>query len=347
MLISIGSFLIVFTLIALAHEGGHFIWAKRAGIRVYEFGIGFGPRLLSFTKNHTLYTLNLIPILAFIRIAGEGENEEDKLCPENEKYQAKRPAQKFGALSAGPLMNILSAFLFLSALFMFSGIPAGLSNEIGSINRGSPAEKAGLKVGDRLTAINGQPIAKMEKAIELIHQSAGRRLALKVERGGKTLLIKAAPKYNSKLKVALLGFAPKPTYQRVNPFAAAYNGLQQTAGMVLATMIILWQLFTGGVSLADLAGPIGIAQITGRYAQTGLNSFVYFLAFISVNIGVLNLLPLPALDGGRIVFVLIEILRGKPIAPKIENKIHSWGMVALLILMGVISINDLLRLFTR
>lgn len=142
MFLSIIAFLFVFTVIALTHEVGHLIWSKRAGIRVFEFGIGFGPRLFAFEKNHTTYSINLIPILAFVRIAGEGEDKEDLSCPDNEKYTSKTPLQKFKALASGPLMNIASALFILILLFLFAGIPSGVSNEIGSITPKSPAELA-------------------------------------------------------------------------------------------------------------------------------------------------------------------------------------------------------------
>ncbi|MGB9613019.1 MAG: M50 family metallopeptidase, partial [Candidatus Margulisiibacteriota bacterium] len=220
MLASVFYFLIVFTIIALTHEFGHLIWAKRAGIRVYELALGFGPRIISFTKNQTRYSLNLIPILGYVKIAGEGENEEDESCPEEEKIYNKTPQQKIKTLAAGPGMNILTAFIILTLVFAVVGIPKSLSNEIGLINKNSPAEKAGLKVGDKLIAINGKTYQKMEEAIKFIHQSKNQELTLIVERNRHHLTIKATPKYNEKLKVSLLGFSPKPIYERVNPILA-------------------------------------------------------------------------------------------------------------------------------
>lgn len=143
MLITIVSFIFVFTFIALTHEIGHLIWAKRAGIRVHELALGFGPRIFSFKKNETVYAVNLIPILGYVKIAGEGENEEDKACPEEEKFYSKTPPQKFKVLGAGPLMNVLSAFILLCLIFIFVGVPKEISNEIGAINKNSPAEAAG------------------------------------------------------------------------------------------------------------------------------------------------------------------------------------------------------------
>lgn len=347
MLINVISFLIIFTLIALTHEFGHYFLAKRAGIRVFEFGIGFGPRLFAFSKFGTIFSLNLIPILAFVRIAGEGEDKEDISCPDNEKYTFKTPFQKLKTLSAGPFMNILSALVILILLFLFTGIPSGVSNEIGAITKNSPAEKAGLKVGDKLFAINEKTFPKMADAIDFIHKNANKSLTLTIKRGQKTFQAKATPIFNKELNVGLLGFSPKPTYQRVNPLIAVYHGFAQTLSMIIITLYILGQLILGRISFAALAGPIGLAQITGRYAQSGLISLIWFFSFISVNIGVLNLLPIPALDGGRLVFVLLEWIRKKPINQKLELKINQWGLAALLALMALVSINDILRLFNR
>jgi regulator of sigma E protease len=345
MLISIVSFVIIFTIIALAHEGGHLLFAKRAGIRVFEFGIGFGPKLFSFTRNGTAYTINLIPILAFVRIAGEGDAQEDLDCPEQERYQAKTPWQKFLTLVAGPLMNLLVALLVLVVLSLFAGVPTGVSNEIDTVSKGQPAYTAGLRAGDKVLKINGRAFPEMSAAIEFIHSQANKPLTLEIDRAGNKMKITAVPKFNESLKVGLLGFSPKPIYSRVNPLRSIYYGFEQTASMILLTLIIVGKLLTGGVSPTDLAGPVGIAQITGKYAQAGIVSLIYFTAFLNVNIGVLNLLPIPALDGGRVVFVIIEWIRKKPVSAKLENQINYWGFVALLALMALVSAHDILRIF--
>jgi len=344
MLISLISFAIVFTIIALAHEGGHLVMAKRAGIRVLEFGIGFGPRIWAVTHDNTVYSVNLVPILAFVRIAGEGETEEDLNCPEAERYQAKSPWQKFLTLVAGPLMNLLAALVILIILAVFAGVPTGVSHEIETVTKGQPAEAAGLRPGDKLVAINGQAYQDMAGAIEYIHNHAGKKLVLTIDRAGQSLKIAATPTLNPKLNIGLLGFSPKPIYSRINPFQSVYYGFEQTASMIIVTLVVVGKLLTGGVSLTDLAGPVGIAQITGKYAQTGLVSLVYFTAFINVNIGILNLLPIPALDGGRVVFVIIEWFRKKAVDPKLENQINYWGFVFLLALMALVSAHDILRI---
>lgn len=174
MLISIVSFVIVFTIVALVHEFGHFLAAKRAGIKVQEFALGFGPQLWSFKKGETIYALNLIPILAYVRIAGMEDEFEDKDCPEDQKYYSKPLRQKFLVSFLGPFMNIVLAFLILTTIFTLFGVPKEISNEIEKVVPNSPAEKAGLKSGDRLLSVDGTPVVKMDNAIEYIHNHSGK-----------------------------------------------------------------------------------------------------------------------------------------------------------------------------
>lgn len=346
MLIGILSFIFVFTAVALAHEFGHFIAAKRSGIRVYEFALGFGPKLLSFKRGETVYAINLIPVLGYVRLAGmEGDEEESPNCPEDQKYYNKPFKDKFLAVFSGPLMNLVLAFLILFSVFSFVGVPRDISPEIDKVKPGSVAEKIGLRPGDRLVAINGAKVSSMAKAIERIHESPGRKLVLAIDRSGQALTMTAIPQLDPRLKVGLLGFTPKPLYVRVNIFEALYFGAQQTLAMVALMFIILWQLLVGAVSVRELAGPVGIAQVTGQYAQSGALALFHFLAFLSINIGVINLLPLPALDGGHIVFAIIELVRRKPLDRKLEARIHQWGLVVFLALMALVTFNDLLRIF--
>ncbi len=344
MLLTLLSFAFVFTLGALSHEFGHFISAKRSGIRVYEFALGFGPRLFSFRRGETIYAINLIPVLGYVKIAGTEDDEEDKACPEDQKYYNKPVISKFLLSFLGPFMNLLLAFVILTLIFSFVGVPKDISNEIDKIAPNSPAEKIGLLPGDKILSIDGRPVVKMENSIDYIHKNPNKLMTLKIARSGKIMAFKVAPKFDPKLKVGLIGFNPKPIYIKVNFLSAIYYGFQQTLSMIVLMFIILGKLIVGGISLKDLAGPVGIAQISGKYAQSGLLVFMHFVAFLNVNIGVLNLLPLPALDGGRIVFILIEALTGKPIDNKIENRIHQFGFYLLLALMALVTLNDILRI---
>lgn len=349
MIIKIISFIIVFSAVILAHEFGHYYFSRRAGIKILELGIGFGPRLFGFIKNSTLYTLNLFPLGGFIRIAGiepEGETKDDKYS-EEESYMNKRPPQKFMSVFGGPLFNVLLAFVIFYVMFVFTGVPKDISNEIAMISPGSVAAKAGIMPGDKVIAISGKKIVKMMDAVDLIHKSSGKTLLLTIDRKGKILKIKAVPELNKKLKIGLIGFSLKPLYTRTNPLAAIYESLMQVIGVSLVILYTLGLLVIGKISILDLAGPVGIANMTGQVAGEGLIPLLSFTAFLSINLGLANLLPIPALDGGRLVFIVIEWIRKKAVNIKLENKIHSIGLYILLGLMAVVTINDIFRIFRR
>ena len=348
MLLTILSFLFVFAVITLVHEAGHLYFAKRSGIRVHEFGIGFGPTLYSFKRNHTTYKINLLPILGYVKIAGiDTEDPQEKETPENEKYYNKRVGQKFKSIFAGPMMNLLLGFFLFSMVFMLMGVPIGISNEISAIAPGSEAAKIGLKAGDRLLSINHHKFEKVEGAIDFIHKSPDKELLLEIQRNHQRMTFRATPRYNPRLKIGLIGFSLKAVYEKVNPIQAIYYGFKETLGLILLLLALLGRLLVGRLSLGDLAGPVGIAQITGQYAHHGLLSLISFLAFFSVNIAIINLLPIPALDGGRLFFVLLEFIRGKPINIEKENKIHYAGLFLLLGLLAILTVNDLIRIFRQ
>jgi regulator of sigma E protease len=348
MLLTVISFIFVFTIITVVHEFGHLYFSKKSGIRVHEFGVGFGPTLFSFKRNETTYKINLLPILGYVKIAGiDTEDPQEKETPENEKYYNKNVGQKFKSISAGAIMNLIFGFLIFSLLFMFNGAPAGISNEVSTITPGSPAAKTGLLPGDRLISINGKTYENAEDAVRFIHKNAGQELILKIKRDGKFFSLKATPEYNKRMKVGLLGFSLKVTTKPVGPIEALWMGLKQTGGICLLILMLLGKLLIGQLALGDLAGPVGIAQITGQYAHQGIISFLYFIAFFSVNVGVLNLLPIPALDGGRLFFVILEFIRRKPISIERENKIHMIGMYVLLGLIAILTVNDILRIFAK
>jgi regulator of sigma E protease len=349
MIVSIIAFIVVFSAVTLAHEFGHYYFSRRAGIKILELGLGFGPRLYGFLKNKTLYTLNLFPLGGFIRIAGitpEEESKDDKYSIE-ESYMSKKPLQKFMSVFGGPLFNIILAFIIFYVMFVFTGVPKEISNEIATVAPGSVAAKVGIKPGDKIVAISGKKIVKMMDAVDLIHKSPGKTLLLTINRKGKILKISAAPELNKKLKIGLIGFSLKPIYSRTNPIAAFIESLKQVAATSIVILYTLGLLIIGKISILDLAGPVGIAQFTGQVAGEGIVPLLSFTAFLSINLGLANLLPIPALDGGRLVFIIIEGIRKKAVDINLENRIHSVGLTILLGLMAVVTINDIFRIFRR
>ncbi len=345
MISQIFAFIVVFMTVTMAHELGHFIYARKAGIRVLEFGIGYGPRIYAFKRKNTTYSINLFPIAGFVRLAGmDDQTEEDRACPEEEKYQTKPAWQRFRAIAAGPVFNILLCFAIIYLVLISAGLPTGISSQVATVTPRSPAARAGLRPGDQILAVNAKEMP-MDKIISLIHESPGKELRLRVRRGSSELSMATTPVYHPKMKMALIGFSPRPIYTRINPFRAIYLSLQQTLGMVVLIISLLGQLLAGRLSVFDLAGPVGIAQITSQFASHGILALFSFIAFLSVNLGVANLLPLPALDGGHLFFLLLEIIRGKPLPAEKENLIHRIGLAVLLCLLAIITLNDVSRFF--
>lgn len=346
-MLGILAFILLFLIITFVHELGHLIMAKRAGIRVYELSFGLGPKIFSIKRQKTEYSVRAFPIGGFVRIAGLDVDKEDAACPDQEKYTSKKPWQKFAAIAAGPIMNLLLAVVVFFMVFMVQGMPIGLSNEVASILPGSPAEAVGIKPGDVLVSINGKTFPKMEDAVDLIHKSSNKPLVLAIKRGGTSLTVKVTPKYNEKTKVGLIGFSPKVIYKHFNILTALGESLWQTIKMAGLILYYLGLLVMGRVTAGDIMGPVGIAQVSGTFAAQGIIAYAQFIAFFSINVAVLNLLPLPALDGGRLFFVLLEALRRRPIDIEKENKVHYVGLMLLLALAAVITVNDVIRLFGR
>ncbi len=347
MITSVLAFCFVFLVVALAHEAGHFLWAKRAGIRVLELGIGFGPRLFSFKKNGTVYSINLFPVLAFVRLAGiDEEGAEEKDCPPEERYSSKPPLEKFKSICAGPIANLVLGILIFAFLSNVYGLPE-TSSRIASVSAGSPAAAAGIKPGDILLSADGLRDSNPLAMVNVIHKSAGKKIGIEVLRNGDPVKLAAIPKYDERYKVGLLGFALEVERKKTGILSSFWAGAKKTYEISAGILFILGQLITGKMSVAGLAGPLGIAQFSGQAASQGFYSLMFFIGLISVNLGIFNLLPLPALDGGRLVFILIEAVRGKPIPIEQENKIHQWGLIALLALAAVVSVNDLFRILKK
>lgn len=415
------AFILMFGLLVFVHEFGHLIFAKRAGMLAREFAIGFGPKIFMFTKNETLYTIRLLPIGGYVRVAGDDpeiveirpghhiglefnedgkvdkiivnnkskhpnareievsfcdldhqlkiegyepgdEEEQEKLsfkvdrkaffvmdemetqiAPYDRQFASKSVGKRAMQLFAGPMMNFLLAIVIFFILGAIQGVP---SNEafVGEIVPDSPAEEAGFKTGDKIVLIDGQSITSWEEFTTIVRDHPGDELTMTVEREGATEQLHVVPKEVEieDTTIGQIGIGAKYEKSLLKSVQFGFTYTYEVSTLIFKS---LGMLITGQYSLDMLAGPVGIYDLTDQVVKTGFMNFLMWTAILSVNLGVVNLLPLPALDGGRLLFVGIEAIRGKPIDPQKEGLVHVIGFLLLMLLMIVVTWNDIQRLF--
>jgi len=343
--VTIIAFVAIFSVVVFVHELGHFLVAKLAGVRVEEFGFGYPPRLVRIAKRgDTEYTINWIPIGGFVRVTGEQD-------PSDPRSLARKSAWLRGAfLLAGPVMNVVLAVLLFAVSFG-AGVYMPVQGEgagVYEVAPGSPAATAGLQTGDTILAVDGQAVHTVSDLQRLVSARLDRQVALTVSRNGKTLPdpVRLVPRSVHPENEGAMGIATGDPLVRVSyPAGQALGlGLQRAIWTVLSLIGGLIAMVRGQIP-ADLTGPIGIAQMTAQIAKSGWVQLVEWTAFLSVNLFIINLLPIPALDGGRLVFVGLEIVRGgKRVDPQKEGLVHFLGIVLLLTVFLVISYFDVVRL---
>ncbi len=339
-LLGILAFLIILAILIFVHELGHFSMAKLFGVRVDEFGLGFPPRVKSWKRGGTVYSLNAIPIGGFVKMAGE--NGEDD-APDS--FGAKPQWQRFIILAAGPTMNITLAVLVFFFAFL-GGTPRALT-VVTKVAAGSPAAHAGLHSADQIVAVDGKRVKYYEDLVSAVNSHLGTRVSLTIDRNGHSFGTSLVPRrYPPKNQGAMGVGLGQTAIVHYSPPKALALSFQQIGLMVSSLPHVIGGLLSGP-GRGQVAGPIGIAHITTQVVQTqprnGWGSIFALMALLSANLGVLNLLPIPALDGGRIVFVLISWIRGRNLNPQVEGVIHVAGMALLLLLIALISYQDVAR----
>lgn len=346
-------FVIVLSVLILVHEFGHFFVAKRAGILVEEFGIGLPPRLFGKKFGETLYSVNLFPIGGFVKLHGE-QTEKEATKP-NRAFINKSKKTRSLIIIAGVVMNFVLAILAFAFVYSVTGIPRQTENvKIVEIAQNSPAEKAGVKENDVVREVDGQKISSTSQFIKSIESRKGEEARVIVERNGNVKEISLTPRTEPPEREGPIGviisttetYLP-PLWQR--PFIGVYYGFQEAifwGGAVIAGIIkIFSDLFAGQVP-KDLAGPVGIFAITSEAASYGYLAVINFVGILSVNLAILNILPFPALDGGRLLFIGIESIFGRRVLPKVEATIHTLGMVVLILVIIAITAHDIRRLIS-
>jgi RIP metalloprotease RseP len=347
--VSLIYFLIVLSVLVLVHEFGHFIAAKRLGIRVEKFSFGFGPKLFSVTRGDTEYIISAIPLGGYIKMSGDEPGES--LTGKSFEFLSRSVWERFQVIFAGPLLNYVLAFLIFSIIFMF-GNPT-LTTEVGSLLKDYPAEKSGLAVGDKVVKADGKDVKYWEDLTAITSKHFDGPIKLTIEKNGKISDIEIQPIvkevkdiFGKSTKIALLGIAPSQKIESVRYgfFESFSKGFRKVVDLTAITYKALWSIFTGRLSVKEsMTGPIGIFIIAGKAAQMGLIYLFHLMAMLSASLAIFNLLPLPVLDGGHIFFLFIEKLRGKPLSVKTQENIANVGVGLLILLTVFIFYNDMLK----
>ncbi len=366
-------FVLVLGVLVFVHELGHFVVARMNGIKADEFGFGFPPRIGGVVKDdvtgryrfvrgntevispHTVYSLNWIPLGGFVRIKGEDRDS----AQEPDSFAGRSAWTRIQVLGAGVVMNFLLAWLLFSVVLMI-GFPeqvdpekresyATTSIQILQVQPHTPADEIGLKAGDVIQTLDAQPVTSLDFVSTYIREHRGEEISVTVKRGGTAITLTGTPRLNSPEGEGALGISFSETAMVRYPWYQAIQlGFEQT--YVKTTEILsalggmLVSLFTGAKTQMDIAGPVGIVSLTKQMSELGITYLLYFAAILSINLGIINILPIPALDGGRILFVLIEKIKGSPVSTRVEGTIHQVGFILLILLMLLVTLNDILQL---
>jgi regulator of sigma E protease len=333
---------VVLGVLVLVHEWGHFIVAKLCGVRVDVFSIGFGKRLWGVKRGDTDYRVSALPLGGYVRMAGDNPVEERTGAPY--EFLSRPRWQRFLIAIAGPATNIILTFLILWGIYLFVGT---LPSIVGDVQAGLPAAKAGMLAGDRVLSIDGKPISTWEGMVDGIRNSEGQTIHFVIERDGKDLAIAVSPerlKDSDNQTSWMVGIArPPEKYQRHGLLVAARDAGSETVYETQQIGTVLVGLFNGKVSVHDLAGPVGIVQLSGEAAKSGPMTLLFLTAAISLNLGLLNLLPIPILDGGHVLMLAIEGLLRRDLSMTFKERFVQVGLVFLLSVFAFVMYSDILR----
>lgn len=345
------------SLLVIVHECGHFFVARWNGVAVCEFGVGFGPALLSIRsrRSGTQYRLNAIPLGGYCAMQEDlrprgmrRESPEAPIALVGGEYSARATWQRLAIVAAGPIVNLVAAFgiLLLGALLV--GVPSDQSStRVGKVIAGDPAERAGLRTGDEITAIDGKAVHDGTAMVREINGSLGKTLVVTYRHHGalRRVRLTPIPMTAHGRKIGITGFMPLTEYTRVPPQASIAAAARETVAMWNSTMSGLTDLLLHASTAGnELVGPVGMARAAVAIQDYGLGAYLWFAAFISLNLGIFNLLPIPALDGGRILFILVEVVRGRPIDPEKEAAVHMTGFAALIAIVLFRTYHDIINM---
>ncbi len=368
MLLTILAFAIILSVLVLVHEFGHFITAKKFGVKVEEFGFGFPPRLFGKKIGETIYSINLLPVGGFVKLYGEDAagggsvrgskipaspaGRQDPRSKIKRAFFARPAWQRAAMILAGVAMNFLLAVVLISYLFSTHGVAVPTKNiRITDISKNSPAQNAGLRAGDEVLQIGSQQVNKTEEFANIAKKKAGSQVELKIKRQEKEFTVtliprKDVPKGEGPIGVAITNIEVKKYPWYSAPFFGTLEALKFSFLIVQGLGEMLINFVLKGEKPIGVAGPVGVAQLTGQAVSLGVVATLWFMALLSLNLAVLNILPIPALDGGRLFFILIEMTTGKKVNPKHEALAHAIGLAVLLALIVFVTFFDIVRLLS-
>jgi len=351
MLLGLLAAVLILAFLIVAHEFGHFIVAKRLGVGVLKFSVGFGPKLLGRVVNGTEYALSAVPLGGYVKMVGEDPDAAEEADPRI-SFSHQRLWTRTAIVAAGPIFNLLLAFVAFTVIAMIYGVPVpNESSKIGGVLDGTPAAQVGIQAGDVVTQVDGRPISTWKDLSSAIRGSEGREVELTVQRGSDTLAIhvraEERPEKNIFGEVIgsafLIGIGPASDREHVGPLQAVTDGMNETWFWTKTTLLSVVKLVQGKISREDIGGPILIMQAATQQAQVGLENLLHFMALISINLGILNLLPIPVLDGGHLLFFVVEAVIRRPLDIRHREIAQQIGLVILVALMLFAFYNDISR----
>ncbi len=351
------SFILVLGLLIFVHELGHFLFAKLFGVRVLKFSLGFGPKVAGKVVGETEYVISAFPLGGYVKMFGENPDEQE-IAPEDKRVSfAHKPVwQRFMVVLAGPLFNLFFAVVLFFLVFSIVGVPTAVdTTRIGKVNEKSPAAVAGMQPEDVIVAINGEKTAGWLDVLEGVKSSEGQPVEVLIQRGGEEIALEIVPEIDTVKNVFgeevekrfMIGImkADELTYEKSGILGALQNACRQTWRYITLTVMGFIKIIQQVVPASEIGGPILIAQIAGEQMKAGWLNLIYFMSLLSVNLGILNLLPIPVLDGGHLVFLTIEGLRRKPMNERSQIIAQQIGIGLLGTLMIFVFYNDIVRLF--
>ena len=337
--------ILIFSGLVIVHESGHFLTAKLSGIKVEQFSVGFGPQLLGWQRGETLYAIRAIPLGGFVKLAGM----DGSMDAGPRSFNAHPLWQRFIVIVAGSAFNLaLPVLIFFSIYTTVGAAEVKTPIQVSSVDAGTPASTAGLRDGDVIQSVNGQPIRQFEDLRNALDAAKNAPVTVVVERSGQPLTLTVTPKLDPSSGAYILGFHPAIHSWKPGPVESAGRAVKDTGdsitGIVGGIYLLITDKSLGGLlGPRGLEGPVGIVKTTARAAQAGILPVLEVAALLSLSLGLANILPFPALDGGRAAFLVLELIRGRPVDPAREQVVHYVGLALLFGLIGLVTYNDVLR----